>query len=264
MALLLQKQGARATVVPSMREVPLGQNEAAFRFAEDLFAGRIHAVVFLTGVGARALLDVIATRHERSRVLEALGRCVVIVRGPKPVAVLREWGIRIDHRAPEPNTWRELVQLLDDEHVSLDGRTVAVQEYGRPSSELYAALAERGAEVRPVPVYRWELPEETGPLEDAIAQTIAGEFDLLLFTSAHQMTNVLAVAERLGVREAWLAAANRCVIGSIGPTASEALREEGLCPDLAPSHPKMGHLVVEACARAPAILPGKRSTGSRV
>jgi uroporphyrinogen-III synthase len=150
--------------------------------------------------------------------------------------------------------------MLDDERVPLSGRTVAVQEYGRPSTELYAALAERGAEVRPVPVYRWELPEDTGPLEQSIFRTIAGEFDLLLFTSAHQMTNVLAVAERLGVREAWLAAANRCIIGSIGPTASEALREEGLCPDLEPSHPKMGHLVVEACAQAPALLPKKRST----
>jgi uroporphyrinogen-III synthase len=259
MTLLLQKQGAIATVVPSMREVPLEQNEAAFRFAEDLLAGRIHAVVFLTGVGARALLDVIATRYDRSRVLEALTTCTVIVRGPKPVAVLREWGTRIDYRAPEPNTWRELVQMLDDERVPLSGRAVAVQEYGRPSTELCAALAERGAAVRPVPVYRWELPEETGPLEEAIVRTIAGEFDLLLFTSAHQMTNVLAVAERLGVHEAWLTAAKRCVIGSIGPTASETLRYEGLPPDLEPSHPKMGHLVVEACETAAAILNAKRT-----
>jgi uroporphyrinogen-III synthase len=241
-----------------MREVPLEQNEAAFRSAVDLLSRRIHAVVFLTGVGARALLDVITTRHERSRVLAALDGCTIMVRGPKPAAVLREWGLRIDHRAAEPNTWRELVQVLDEERVPLAGRTVAVQEYGRASAELYAALAERGAEVQPVPVYRWELPEDTGPLEQSIVRTIADEFDLLLFTSAQQIAHVLTVADRLGTRKAWLAAANRCVIGSIGPTASEALREEGLCPDLEPSHPKMGHLAVEACARARAVLPAKR------
>ncbi len=79
-----------------------------------------------------------------------------------------------------------------------------------------------------------------------------------MFTSAYQLTSVLEVADRLGVRDAWLAAANRCVIASIGPTASETLREEGLTPDLEPSHPKMGHLVKETCEAARELLAAKR------
>src|SRR5262245_4305197 len=158
---LLSRHGATPTVAPSMREVPLEQNETAFRFAEQLLAGRIDAVVCLTGVGTRTLLETICERHERSEILAAFERCCVIVRGPKPVAVLREWGVRIDYRAPEPNTWRELVQMLDDEHVPLASRTVAVQEYGKPSTELCAALEDRGAHVMTVPVYRWMLPEDT-------------------------------------------------------------------------------------------------------
>lgn len=243
----------------SMREVPLEQNEAAFRFANDLLAGRIDLVVFLTGVGARALLEATSTRFDRERLLAALGRCCVIARGPKPVAVLREWGTRIDYRAPEPNTWRELVDVLDRERVPLAGRVVAVQEYGRPGEELYVALRARGADVRPVPVYRWALPEDVGPLEEAIRGTVGGEFDLFLWTSANQITNVLDVAARLGLRDEWLAAANQCVIASIGPTASEALREAGLPPDLEPTHPRMGQLVREACEQARRLLAAKRA-----
>lgn len=256
---LLARQCAIPVVAPSMREVPLEQNEAALRFAERLLAGQIDTVVCLTGVGTRALLELICQRHDRSEILAALAQCCVVVRGPKPVAVLREWSVRIDYRAPEPNTWRELVQMLDDERVPLADRTVAVQEYGKPSIELCDALQQRGAEVLPVPVYRWTLPEDTQPLEDAVRRTIAGEFDALMWTSAFQLTSVLQVAEALGLRDSWLAAANRCVIASIGPTASEALREEGLAPDLEPSHPKMGHLVKETCEQAGELLAAKRA-----
>lgn len=255
---LLERCGAVATVAPSMQEIPLEQNDAALRFAERLLAGEIDVVIFLTGVGARALLDVVATHVDRAAFLAALDRCIVIVRGPKPVAVLREWGTRIDHRAPEPNTWRELLSLLDTAAVPIAGRIVAVQEYGRPNAELYAALRERGASVLPVPVYRWALPDDTGPLEQAVAATIRGEFDVLMFTSAYQLHNVLEVAARLDRGNEWLDAARRCVIASIGPTASEALSEAGLPPDLEPTHPKMGHLVVETCEQAARLLESKR------
>ncbi len=257
---LLQRCGAIPTVAPSMQEIPLEQNEIALRFAERLLRGEIGVVIFLTGVGARALMDAVTIRHERSEILAALERCTIVVRGPKPVAVLREWGARIDHRAPEPNTWRDLLSTLDVEAVPLVDRTVAVQEYGRPNTELYAELSRRGADVFPVPVYRWALPDDVAPLEEAVRRTVQGEFDVLMFTSAYQLINVLEIAARLELRDDWLQAANRCVIASIGPTASETLREEGLPPDLEPSHPKMGHLVVETCEVARTLLAAKRST----
>jgi uroporphyrinogen-III synthase len=47
------------------------------------------------------------------------------------------------------------------------------------------------------------------------------------------------------------------MVASIGPVCSEALRAEGLAPDLEPSHPKMGHLVKEAAERAEEILSSK-------
>jgi uroporphyrinogen-III synthase len=106
-------------------------------------------------------------------------------------------------------------------------------------------LEARGATVTAVPVYRWVLPGDIGPLRDAIQRTIRGEFDALVFTSAHQLDNVLQVAEQDGCRDAWLAAARQCVIASIGPTASETIRSFGLPVHLEPAHPKMGTLVRE-------------------
>lgn len=247
---LIERHGGVATIAPSMREIPLDDNPDAFAFAQELLNHKIDVVIFMTGVGATALLATLETRHSRAEIFEALERSIIVVRGPKPTAVLRGWGVRIDHRAPEPNTWREVLGTLDGS-VPVSNRRVAVQEYGQPSVEFYRELESRGASVLPVPVYCWALPTDIEPLRQSVRQAIAGEFDILMFTSAQQLANVLDVAGQLGLRDAWLEAANRsCRIASIGPTCTAALQAGGLRVDLEPSHPNMGALVKESLANA--------------
>jgi uroporphyrinogen-III synthase len=253
---LIARHGAIATVVPSMREVALESNTAVFAFAESLLASRFDVLVFLTGVGARMLVEVAETRFDRNTLLDAMRRTTIAARGPKPAAVLREWNVPIAIRAAEPNTWRELVEALESAG-AIVSRRIAVQEYGRANSELYAELTRRGASVEPVPVYRWMLPEDLTPLRAAIDDTIAGKFDILLFTSAQQVDSVLEVAAGDGKKEAWLKAAYRCEIASIGPTASEALRDFGLPIDIEANPTRMGQLVRAAIEAAPAILESK-------
>jgi len=239
---LIERQGGTATVAPSMQEVPLDQNTEAIAFAEKLRDGGVDIVLFMTGVGARALLDAVSTQFDRDEFLHSLDACRIGVRGPKPAAVLREWGVHIDCRAPEPNTWKEFLTVLEAD-IPLVDTTVAIQEYGEPSNEFYGQLIQRGARVLPVPVYRWALPDDTGPLLSAIRATISGEFDVLMFTSANQLTNIRTVAESTDRWEAWQAAAQSCVIASIGPTASKALQAAGIPPQIEASPPKMGQLV---------------------
>ncbi len=258
---LIERHGGLATIAPSLKEIPIEDNTTALSFGDQLARGEIDIVVFLTGVGAQGLLDVLTTRHSIEELQKSFGRTTVIVRGPKPVAVLRSAGVRVDYRAAEPNTWREVIELIDNTPVPVAGQFIAVQEYGQPQPELTQALKARLATVIPVPVYKWALPDDIGPLEQSIHSTIAREFDILLFTSAQQAVNVLDVADRLGAKEMWLAAAQECVIGSIGPTATETLEGLGLTPDVEPSHGKMGHLVIETLEFAKAQwLTGKESS----
>jgi uroporphyrinogen-III synthase len=258
MRTLVERQGGTVLSAPSMREISIGDNPDALAFAERLLAGEIDAVVFLTGVGARALLEAVEPRIGRDAFLSALQQTCTIVRGPKPAAVLREWKVKIDYQVAEPNTWHDLLALLDA-HVPIARKAIAVQEYGEPNHELYAELERRGAEVVRVPVYRWALPEDLGPLQHALAETIAGRVDVLMLTSAQQLRHILEVAAAQGLREAWLAAARRCVVASIGPTASATIAEAGLPVDIQPEHPKMGHLVLAAGRVARALLKTKRS-----
>ncbi|WP_437187223.1 uroporphyrinogen-III synthase [Planctomicrobium sp. SH668] len=258
MARLIERSGGIAVVAPSMKEIYLTENVVVFEFADRLLAGEFDAVVFMTGVGTEALFETLKTRSLEESVKAALANTLVIVRGPKPFAALSKLKVKSDLRAPEPNTSTELQQEILANHVELAGKRVAVQEYGAPSTDFYNWLSSQGAEVFPVPVYKWGLPDDLEPLRDSIRQTIAGKIDVLLWTSAQQLNHVLETAESLSVKQEWLDAANRCVNGSIGPTASERLVSLGLRPDLEPSHPKMAHLIRETIEQTPAILARKR------
>lgn len=262
MAKLISTNGGVPTVAPSMREVPLESNTEALDFARRLLDdGGFDMVIFLTGVGTRALTRVVETAHPRERWVEALKRVAVVARGPKPVAALRELGVPVTIAVPEPNTWREVLGALDERRdtLPLAGRRVAVQEYGQPNPELLAGLAERGAEVTRVPVYQWALPEDTGPLRAAAESIARGGFDVVLFTTSVQVPHLLRVAAEMNLEPAVRDAFDSMLVASIGPTTSETLREHDVEPDLEPSHPKMGFLVKETADRSAELLAQKRA-----
>lgn len=260
MAKLIASHGGVPTVAASMREIPLETNKEALAFARNLAAGVFDAVIFLTGVGTRALSRVAETIYPLEQFLAELRKVSVVARGPKPVTVLREWNVPIAVVAPEPNTWRELLRALDENSaaVPLQGRRVAVQEYGVANPELLAGLKERGALVTSVPVYEWALPEDTGPLRSAISAISRNEIDVILFTTATQADHLLQIAAEMKQEVAVRRALSRMLVASIGPTTSERLREFGIVPDLEPTHPKMGYLVMETAQRSAQILRDKR------
>ena len=251
---LIESYGGRAVHAPAMREVPLSSNPEALNFADGLFAGRFDIVIFLTGVGARALLHVLEDAHPKERVLEDLRKVLIIGFGPKPVVVLREWKVPIALTAPEPNTWHELLQAIDASQPDLRGKRIAVQEYGVSNPGLIEGLGQRGADVTSVPVYRWELPEDTGPLRAAVTEVIASRIDVALFTTGVQIDHFFQIAEQERKKDELKAAMERLVKASIGPMTSDTLRGHGLLVDLEASHPKMGFLVKEAAEQAQALL----------
>ncbi len=245
MAELIRLNGGEPLLAPAVIEVPIERNNEAFAFADSLYAGAFDMVVFLTGVGARYLHRVLASRGPEERFVEALRHVAIVARGPKPTAVLREWKVPIAVSVPEPNTWRELLAAVE----ARPERSVAVQEYGRSNRELIDGLIAQGRTVSQVPVYQWQLPPDTAPLARALENLTAGHVSVSLFTTGVQIEHFLDFAETQGQREAALEALRRTFVASIGPTCSESLRDCGLTPALEPSHPKMGILVRETGIR---------------
>jgi uroporphyrinogen-III synthase len=257
-AQLIANHGGQPIVAPSTREVQT-PNEDEQKLIQGILKGEFDAIIFMTGVGSRALVQAAEGVASREDFLAALGRTRVVVRGPKPAAAMREFQVPVTLAVPEPNTWREIVKALDAnaDKVPLQRRRIAIQEHGEPSPELYAALRGRGADIFPVRVYRWELPEDINPLKSALRALVDGKVDMVMFTSSVQFVHAAKVAGEMGLKDEFLSALHRTMIASIGPIASETLRENGVRVDLEPSHPKMGFLVKEAAERSPGILSAK-------
>src|SRR2546423_2099545 len=251
MAKLIGTYGGQAISAPAMREVPLESNAEAKDFTARLLRGDFDLVILLTGVGTRALITIAETVCTREEFVVAVRKVKILARGPKPVAALRELGVAATLTAPEPNTWREVLQTLDQAAnatpgLRLGGLRVAVQEYGVSNPELLSELEQRGARVTRVPVYQWALPENTAPLRAAVESLANGTVDVVLFTTGVQVEHLFQMATEMNLEERLLGGVRQTMIASIGPTTSEALQSRGIAADLEPAHPKMGFLVKEA------------------
>ncbi|HKT36715.1 MAG TPA: four helix bundle protein [Nitrospira sp.] len=258
MARLIRRNGGEPLVVPAMREIPipLQDNGAVFRFGVKLILQQVDILILMTGVGAKALLDILQTRYPLAEIIEALKKTIVVTRGPKPLAVLKAMGLEANITVPEPNTWQDVIATLDY-YRPVQGLKIAIQEYGVSKPEMIEDLKKRGAEVFSVPVYRWALPEDTGPMEAAIEDVISGAVQAMIITNAAQIDHVMQLAERGQKTQAFREACQKLVVASIGPTASEGIKHHELQVDFEPSHPKMGILIKEFSEQVHALRQAK-------
>jgi uroporphyrinogen-III synthase len=255
---LLEKHGARVVAAPALREIPLTDFPEAKSFADAVCDGTLDALLLLTGVGTTLLLKIAATHRPRAELVLGLSQMTLICRGPKPSAALKPFGLRPSINVAEPNTWREVIAKLDSDW-PVNGRRVAIQEYGVRNDELVRALSDRGAFVMSLKVYTWALPEDTGPLKAAILKLVRGQAHVAMFTSALQIQHLLQVAQEIGLATAVRRALNNeIVVASMGPITSEALEAHGVTADIMPGHPKLGHLILAIARRARGLLGEKR------
>lgn len=261
---LIRTYSGQPFVVPAMREVKLESNQAALDFADQVMRGELDVVIFLTGVGVRALLDIVETRYGREEFLEALRRTKVVTRGSKPEAALREFKVRSVATAAEPTTWHELMTAINGYFGdTLKDQRVALQEYGASNPELLAELTERSASLLKVPVYQWALPHDLQPLRECVLGLAHARVDVVLFTTAVQVIHLMMVAQQMDRVAELLAGLRSVVVVSVGPTTTAELLHYGITPDFEPSRPKMGFLINEAAQYSAQVLKEKRERVAR-
>ena len=266
MAGLIERHGGVPYPAPVLQEVYLKDSPEVQQLVLDTCAGRIDAVILLTGVGTQALVATAAAMGRREEFIAALDRLTVIARSPKPARALRQRQIHIDLMPPEPFTTADLINSLGG--WELAGQVVALQHYGGPNRPLVQHLEEQGALVREVTLYTWGLPADETPVLAMLEDLIQGRVDAIAFTSQPQVGNLLTIAAKAGQEEnlrrslggvtghesngpgsspgSELVAAgeNGVVVASVGPVCSRRLREAGIPVDVEPEHPHMGSMLL--------------------
>jgi len=127
------------------------------------------------------------------------------------------------------------------------GLRIAVQLHGaasewEPNADICDALAQAGAQVIQVPVYRWEPPEDHRPIDQLIAMIVNGEIDAVSFTSAPAVASMLQRAKALGcVGELIGAMQDQVTVVCVGPVTAAPLRRLGV-PTSYPDRYRLGAL----------------------
>lgn len=244
---LLERKDIQTLSAPSMQEVPLEDHTAVFSFAEKLLAGQIDILICTTGVGTKMMIKTLRTKYKWEDILHALREIIIVARGPKPAKVCRRMDIPIALKVPEPNTWKEILETLS-QHKStsnLQGKEVAIQEYGRSNEQLNEALRKQGATLTLTSIYRWTLPDDPTPLKKGIQAIIDGNVQLVLFTSKTQADHVMKLADQMGIKQRLQEAFKKTFIASIGPVCSKGLRAHDIHANFEPSRSKLAIFINE-------------------
>jgi uroporphyrinogen-III synthase len=246
---LLDRRGARVIHAPAIRIVPLADDAELVAATREVLARPIDLVVATTGVGFRGWLE--AADAWDLPLVEHLRTARVLARGPKARGAIRGGGL-VDAWSPESESSAEVLShLLSGAEGPLEGRRIAVQLHGDPLPDLVAGLRDAGADVLTVPVYRWVLPEDVGPVRRLVGMIVAGSVDAVTFTSAPAAASLLTVADELGVRQALVGALNGRVLAiAVGPVTAGPLDAAGI-PSFQPERARLGALAREVVSRLP-------------
>jgi uroporphyrinogen-III synthase len=238
---LIERRGAVALLAPALNEVPDIDLQAVSTLLDAWHAMAYRLVIFQTGVGTRALFKATDTLGRTAQMVQSLASATVAVRGPKPVGELNARGVRIDLRAASPFTTQTLLDCLAP--IDLKSARVLVQRYGEPNETLRAELQARFAAVDEIATYRWALPDDVQPLLMLLSALSESRVDAVVFTSAVQIRNLVAVAAAHGQADGLAARISKLVVASIGPVCSRELLAHGITPTFEADPPKLGPLV---------------------
>jgi uroporphyrinogen-III synthase len=246
---LLDRRGARVVYAPAIRIVPLADDAELVAATRAVLDAPVDLVVATTGVGFRGWLE--AAEAWDLPLAGHLAASRILARGPKARVAIRGAGLQ-DVWSPASESSAEVLEhLRSGAEGPLAGARVAVQLHGDPLPEILEGLRAEGAEVLPVPVYRWVLPDDTAPVQRLVQAVAAGTVDAVSFTSAPAAAGLLQVAGELGRREALVEALRgRVVPFAVGPVTAAPLEALGVHP-LQPERARLGALAREVVARLP-------------
>jgi uroporphyrinogen-III synthase len=239
---LIHRHHGVPMAAPCLREVHSPDAPELQRSIQQVLDARLDLAIFMTGVGTTTVFESARLMGRDTDLHQKLAGATVVVRGPKPTAVLRKLEVRIDITAPPPNTTAEVLSALQP--IDLYAKTVAVQLYGEPNPHLSQTLTARGAHVLELTPYVWDRPVDPAPILRLLDALDDNAVDALLITSQAQVDNLFRVATDY----ARTPNLSRVAIGVQGPVAEAALERHGLHAAFRPAHGHMGALVLAAAA----------------
>ncbi|MER5545019.1 uroporphyrinogen-III synthase [Streptomyces sp. CG4] len=258
---LLQRRGAAVLHAPALRIVPLADDSELLAATKGIIDQVPDVVVATTAIGFRGWIEAADGWGLGEQLLGRLRGAELLARGPKVKGAIRAAGLT-EEWSPCSESLAEVLDRLLEEGV--DGRRIAVQLHGEPLPGFVESLRAGGAEVVPVPVYRWMPPEDITPLDRLLDATVSRAVDALTFTSAPAAASLLSRAETRGLLPDLLSALCHDVLPAcVGPVTAIPLQAHGV-DTIQPERFRLGPLVQLLCQELPARARSLPVAGHRV
>lgn len=237
-ASIVSKLGGIALERPMMRSASNQTNDIS-NAIRTLSKQETDWMILLTGVGTKALFKKASELGED--LPSILEKACIAARGYKTLKVLKELNLNANVQ-DDDGTIAGLKRKL--ESFDFSGKRVTLQLHGERVPELSDWLTSQGASVLEIPLYFYDPPE----LKDSqrlLYEALSGELDAIAFTSSTQVKFFFQAAKNLNALAYLKNAFNAHLIAlSVGSVTSQALRAQGVSRIIAPSHERMGAMVI--------------------
>jgi uroporphyrinogen-III synthase len=243
---MLERRGAAVVHGRVIRTHPFAVDGPLATALRDLVRRPPEITVLSTGIGVRGIVEAAECLDLAEPLVDALAGSRVHARGPKANGAAVTAGIPVHWQTPSGLSHEIVAELarLDGGRRGIAGRRVAVQLDGAETQPLARALEDLGAEVVAIPVYRWSLPDDTGPALRLVQAVAERRVDAVTFTARPQVECLCEIAEGAGLLDALRAAFARSVIAAcVGPVCADAAVEAGFGSPVVPVRSRLGSMV---------------------
>ncbi|WP_216897766.1 uroporphyrinogen-III synthase [Nocardia alni] len=263
LATILIRRGATVIAAPAIRIIPLADDTELERVTRQLVSEPPQITVATTGIGFRGWMEAAEGWGLAEDLRATLGSTRLLARGPKAKGAIRAADLREEWSPGSESSAEVLDHLLAE---GVEGVRVAVQLHGattewEPVPDFCEVLRCAGADVVPVPVYRWIPPEDRAPMDRMLEAIITGGLDCVTFTSAPAVASMLMRAKETGLLEAVLhALRTRVLPACVGPITAAPLEELGVRTTM-PERARLGALARHVAEELPRRANRMRAAG---
>lgn len=260
LAKMISSMGGIPYIAPT---VGIGARTASEAHIEALVKSVKEAdyVVFMTGPGVFALMEMTEKLGLKKDLVEALKKVAIVARSQKPKDALQKF--ELSTRIVPVDTHDNTAEGIAKEMLKydLDDKKVVVLWHGIQESVLNERLEKVGAKVSDFQVYDYSTkltesgakvlsrmgfqfvePDEKKVIE-LIKDAAAGKIDVITFTSPPSARNLFAIAEKHDLSMTLKDAMNRIIVVAVGMPTREAIEENGVKVDVMPEIYKMGPMI---------------------
>lgn len=225
---LFRRRGAEVIEATTVHTVDLSADDALRHTTEDVISRPPDWLVATTGFGMRLWFEAAESWGLDDALVEALGASRVVARGAKAQSACRQRGLDVVWRAPS-ESMTEVVEWLRARD-GVGDASLVLQLFDPEDHPSTAELATVTAEVIPVTVYRWRLPDDLAPARDLVHRIAERRVDAVTFTSQPAVRFLLDIAREQDVEEAVIDACNDGAVlpVCVGPVCAEPAVTAGI------------------------------------